>query len=461
MNDHIIYDVLGVGLGPFNLSLAALLDKFTRVSKYFIEQKPKFNWHEGLLIEDTTLQVPYLADLVTMVEPTNPYSYLNYVKQHGKMFQHFFLEEFLISRAEYIDYCRWVSEQLDFCHFEQEVMAIDYKSVADRCVWQVTFLDHKTNTTCSVLASNIVLGIGTVPKLPACLPTDSADSKLPIFHSGAYLPNRGRLHDASHITVLGSGQSAAEIVLDLLNDEAHHQKSISWVTAGAGFFPMLYSKLGLEYFSPDYIDYFYRLPHAKKQAIIQNQDLLYKGISNTTITDIYKKLYARDLLGRPPVQLLSYSQLNDARISVGLELDFEHLQQARSFTLNTSALICCTGYQYVIPDFLANIREHIQWLAPGQYVVSRQYQVQLRQLPPEIKLYIQNGEMPTHGVGAPDLTLCAYRSAVIANQLLGDDYYQLPAKNVFCHFGIPEDKNEYGPDKTVGNQRYHDQSALA
>jgi lysine N6-hydroxylase len=322
-------------------------------------------------------------------------------------------------------------------------------------------LDRKTNTTQNVLARNIVLGIGTVPKLPACLPKDGTLDKLPVFHSGAYLPNKARLHDADQITVLGSGQSAAEIVLDLLNDEAHHHKSINWVTAGAGFFPMLYSRLGLEHFSPDYIDYFYQLPQAKKQSIIQSQDLLYKGISNTTITDIYKKLYARDLLGRPPVQLLSYSRLTDVRGGDRLELDFTHLEQGKSFTLNTDALICCTGYQYVIPEFLADIREHIQWLAPQQYMVNRQYQVQLRQLPPELKLYVQNGEMPTHGVGAPDLTLCAYRSAVIANQLLGDDYYRLPKKNVFCHFGIPEENNEYAPDNSVGNQRYRDQSALA
>jgi lysine N6-hydroxylase len=59
-------------------------------------------------------------------------------------------------------------------------------------------------------------------------------------------------------------------------DEAEH---VSWLTRSKGFFPMEYSNLGLEYFSPDYIDFFYQLPQWKKDELLTQQDLLYKGIS--------------------------------------------------------------------------------------------------------------------------------------------------------------------------------------
>ncbi len=44
------YDVLGVGLGPFNLGLAALLDgadSDLELDAIFLEREPEFAWHEG------------------------------------------------------------------------------------------------------------------------------------------------------------------------------------------------------------------------------------------------------------------------------------------------------------------------------------------------------------------------------------------------------------------------------
>lgn len=70
-----IYDLIGIGIGPFNLGLAALIKGKTNINAKFLEQKPEFQWHPGMLIEGSTLQVPFLADLVSMVDPTSPYSF--------------------------------------------------------------------------------------------------------------------------------------------------------------------------------------------------------------------------------------------------------------------------------------------------------------------------------------------------------------------------------------------------
>ena len=64
------HDLLGVGIGPFNLSLAALLDPVDGVDAVFFDQADGFAWHPGLLVEGTTTQVPFLADLVTLADPT-------------------------------------------------------------------------------------------------------------------------------------------------------------------------------------------------------------------------------------------------------------------------------------------------------------------------------------------------------------------------------------------------------
>ncbi|MBR7678429.1 SidA/IucD/PvdA family monooxygenase, partial [Streptomyces daliensis] len=69
-----------MGIGPFNLSLAALAHGVPGLRTAHYDQRPGFRWHPGLLIEGATLQVPFLADLVTLADPASPWSFLNYLK---------------------------------------------------------------------------------------------------------------------------------------------------------------------------------------------------------------------------------------------------------------------------------------------------------------------------------------------------------------------------------------------
>ena len=62
------------------------------------------------------------------------------------------------------------------------------------------------------------------------------------------------------ITIVGSGQSAAEIYYDLLSEIDVHGYQLNWVTRSPRFFPLEYTKLTLEMTSPEYIDYFHALP---------------------------------------------------------------------------------------------------------------------------------------------------------------------------------------------------------
>lgn len=119
-----VYDVIGVGIGPFNLGLAALADSVPEINALFFERNESFNWHPGMLIEGTTLQVPFLADLVSMADVTSKYSFLNYLQQHNRLYSFYFLEDFHIPRQEYNHYCRWVAEQLDPCRFGMNVESI-------------------------------------------------------------------------------------------------------------------------------------------------------------------------------------------------------------------------------------------------------------------------------------------------------------------------------------------------
>lgn len=181
---------------------------------------------------------------------------------------------------------------------------------------------------------------------------------------------------------------------------------------------MEYSNLGLEYFSPDYIDFFYELPQAKKDALLKQQDLLYKGISSAMIRDIYHLLYERSACGKQLNTVLqAMTEVNLIEETTGrLSLSCTQWVKEEYFTHETDIVVLATGYQSVLPPFINPISHHIQWDDQGRFQVEREYRLKTNTMG-ENDIFVQNAELHTHGVGAPDLGLGAYRNSVIINEL--------------------------------------------
>lgn len=60
-----VLDVVGVGAGPFNLSVAALLHPIEEVTSKFFEQQSSYSWHPGMLLPNVSIQNSFLKDLVS------------------------------------------------------------------------------------------------------------------------------------------------------------------------------------------------------------------------------------------------------------------------------------------------------------------------------------------------------------------------------------------------------------
>ncbi len=126
MYNDATYDFVAVGVGPFNLGLACLSSALTDLRCVFLDKEEEFNWHPGMLIDGVTLQSPFLADLVSMADPTSPFSYLNYRKQQGSLFNFFVRENFYLERQEFNRYCRWAVSRLDNIRFNHHVEQVVY-----------------------------------------------------------------------------------------------------------------------------------------------------------------------------------------------------------------------------------------------------------------------------------------------------------------------------------------------
>lgn len=434
------YDLVGVGIGPFNLSLAALADGVPGFRSLFLDAKPAFSWHPGLLMEGTTLQVPFLADLVTMADPTSPWSYLNYLRCHDRMFKFFFSERFHIPRREYDHYCRWVAERLPSCRFDAEVTALEWDEKADAFA-----VVHRSasGTETRVLARQVVLGVGTDPVVPEPLRpllTDAHAGR--VLHSADYRTYRARLAAADDVTVIGAGQSGAEVALDLLRHQDGDGQGgpyVRWLARTTAFAPMEYSKIGLEHFTPDYIRYFRELPEVTRERLVREQWQLYKGVSEETLGEIYDELYERTIGGgepraalQPGVEIVAAEADGE-----GYLLTCRTQQQDSLFEVRTSAVVSATGYTASRPAFLESMGDLVDWDDRGRYQIDGEYRVALD---PRVSgtLYVQNAEMHTHGVGAPDLTLGAWRAATILNATAGRDVLRVAPRQAFTTFGAPQ-----------------------
>lgn len=426
------YDFVAIGLGPFNLSLACLAEPLDDINGLVVDENPHFDWHPGMMLEGAHLQTPFLSDLVTLADPTSPYSFLNYVKQQGRIYSFYIRENFFLQRREYSQYCQWAANQLSSVRFNTRLEEIEYQE-ADNC--------YQLNARCTLTgerryfwARKLVLGTGPRPYVPACCKSLEGHA----LHSSEYLQRKAQLQTQPSITVIGSGQSAAEIFYDLLQDIEQYDYALNWITRSARFFPLEYSKLTLEMTSPEYVDYFYNLPAGTKDRLISQQKHLYKGINSELINSIHDLLYVKHLQADVQTRLLTNSKLCGVHYepsSGTFHLALHHTEQDRSYHHQAHGLVLATGYEYQPPVFLNGIRDRIRWDDQNRFSVRRNYSIDHD----GDSIFVQNVELHTHGFVTPDLGMACYRNAWILQELTGRTPYRIENTIAFQEFGVPED----------------------
>jgi lysine N6-hydroxylase len=376
-----------------------------------------------MMLDDATLQVPFLADLVSMADPTSRFSFLNYLKETGNLYPFYIRESFYPLRREYDDYCRWAADRLPNVRFGRSVTSVEHDGTA----YVVT-----TATGETFRGRRLVLGTGTSPRVPECL----AGLEGPALHSADYLRRKADLQRLDSITVVGSGQSAAEVYRDLLVESPEHGYELTWLTRSPRFFPMEYTKLTLEMTSPEYTAYFQGLPELTRARLLREQRSLYKGISGDLVDEIFDLHYRLRVQGDGPrTTLVTNTAVTGGRWDgAAYQLDLHHEETDESFGLRTEGLVLATGYAARVPAFLEGVRDRIAWDGQGRYAVSPTYTVDHAGR----EVFVQNAEEHSHGFVAPDLGMGAYRNSVIIATMLGREVYPVEKRVAVQSFGVPD-----------------------
>ena len=403
-------DAVGVGVGPFNLSLAALLAP-TGFKGRFFDRSADFQWHPGLLFPEAILQVSYLKDLVTLVDPASPYSFLAFLRAHKRLYRFINRTEIRVSRQEFNQYLQWVAGRLPNVEFGAEVreVALDEQSFSVQ-------VDRRTIRT-----KNIVLGTGLVPNIPPWAHQHLGDV---VFHSNDYL-----LHpfDATGrvVAVVGGGQSGAEVVWHLLLDLAHLPAQLVWISHRANFLPLDESPFTNELFNPVYSDYFFSLTPQQRDTLLAEQKLASDGVSPVLLQRIYDRLYDLEFLepaGRRVRLLPGHEVVDLEHGSTGCDLKLRDRWGA-SRTVRADVIVLGTGYNYALPEAMQPLADRMSWDRDG-FPVRADFSVEWDG-PPELRIYAQDAARHMRGVADPNLSLMAWRSAIIANSLLGRQVYDL------------------------------------
>jgi lysine N6-hydroxylase len=413
MLDRRILDVTGVGIGPSNLSLAALLYPVDGASSCFLERKKCFEWHPGLLFPEANIQVSFLKDLVTLVDPRSAFSFISFLHAQKRLYRFIIANFPRISRLEYNQYLQWICASLPDLHFGCEVEEITHDGNSF-----VIYGNGKPR-----YARNLVLGTGLSPSVPSCAKKYLAEPS--VFFALEFLDHE---IDATglRVAVIGGGQTGAEIVSRLLLDTGRLPKGVIWVSRRYNFLPLDESPFANELFTPAYSEYYYKLSRGEKSRLLLEQKLASDGVAADLLERIYRQLYNLEFLhqrGR------ICSLRPDCRIS-----EIEKVGGEWLLTINSSRadpmevipadiIILCTGFEYRMPTFLSGLRDRISWTEDG-YKVARDFSIEWDG-PGDQKIYVQNAAHKQRGVADPNLSLIAWRSATIVNSVMKRTVYDV------------------------------------
>ncbi|OGO95442.1 MAG: hypothetical protein A3F41_01875 [Coxiella sp. RIFCSPHIGHO2_12_FULL_44_14] len=406
------YDVVGIGMGPFNLSLAALLDEMNNVHALFLEKKKYFSWHNNMLLDNAMLQVHYLKDLVTLIDPTNKFSFLSYLASEKRMCQFLNRKTNSISRNEFNQYYQWVASNVKNVKFEENVKKIIYH---DR-----KFSILSENSIFS--AKNIVIGTGTSPHIPPCFLDALSDT---IMHNSEYMNKKPHIDFSKKtVMVIGGGQSGAEIIHDILSSN-HQLSKLIWISRRSHFRPLEDDCFSNEFYTASYVNYFMNLPKKSKEKNLIEQKFTSDGITQQLSDHIYNKIYEMKFINKLRTQftlLIRHSPKQIKKMRNKYEIDILNLDTNDDFIETADIVILATGYEYRLPSFIYGLFPDIKNVREFEF--NRDFSIQWEHHPHN-KIFIQNGSKHQFGVSDSNLSLLPWRNAIIINSLLNKQVYDV------------------------------------
>ncbi|MER6915123.1 lysine N(6)-hydroxylase/L-ornithine N(5)-oxygenase family protein [Streptomyces sp. NPDC000594] len=421
-----IYDILGIGFGPSNLALAiavrehnARAPEADRIAACFLERQPRFGWHRGMLIDDATMQVSFLKDLVTMRDPTSDFSFLCYLRERGRLVDFLNQKTLFPLRIEFHDYFAWAAARVGgVVEYGAEVVSVKPVTEEGEVRWfDVTSRDPAGVTTVH-RARRLSVATGLEPHLP---PGTVLSDR--IWHTSELLPRVAEVRAAGtpvrRAVVLGAGQSAAEAVGYL--HRTFPEAEICSVFAKYGYTPADDSPFANRIFDPEAVDHYYGAPREVKQALDDyHRSTNYSVVDLELIESLSRTMYQEKVQGRRRLRMLNASRIRGVVPGPdALRVTVEFLPTGEREELAADLLVHATGYQpQGIGESLGDLGKLCLRDEEDELVVGRDHRVETV-AGVAADIYLQGGTEHSHGLTSTLLSHTAVRAGEILGSLIG------------------------------------------
>ncbi|BBP65619.1 MULTISPECIES: SidA/IucD/PvdA family monooxygenase [Pseudomonas] len=411
------YEMINIGFGPAGIALACALEEaphrpLETGQCLFLEKHSNCAWHPEFLLDGTDINHHLLRDLVTPRNPQSRHSFAMYLKEHGRLYQ-FGLLGRPASRNEWSDYVSWVGQAFAaHVHYEEEVREI--RPVMED--GEITLLRVMTSKG-QYLTRNLVLSSGSTPNIPRQFAQlDSAR----IIHTSRYLSSLEHLdrQGAWSFAVIGSGQSAGESIVDLLNRFPNAQ--VTSIHRSSGFKIAQLGQFPNQAFHPERVAYFHKLGQAEKAMILEEvKSTNYSGIDVDESQALYSLFYEGLVSNKPRLALKIFTQVESASpTEAGVTLDLCDPYTQEHSSLDADYVILGTGYQQ---DYIPSLLSQLQpWLSLGSdngVRVEQNYKLTTTaSFQPAI--FVNGLSERSHGIGeGQSFSLLAMRAGILTHSL--------------------------------------------
>ncbi|MFF1465771.1 lysine N(6)-hydroxylase/L-ornithine N(5)-oxygenase family protein [Streptomyces sp. NPDC058330] len=418
-----VHDLIGIGFGPSNVAMAiAVAEHNARagtqeaVTARFFEQQPRFGWHRGMLIDDATMQVSFLKDLVTLRNPSSEFSFLCYLQSQGRLVDFINHKNLFPLRVEFHDYFEWAAAKVDdMVSYGHEVVGVT-PVVRDGAVEYLDVTVRSPEGLALHRARNLVIGTGLRPLMP-----EGVERGDRVWHNSDLLAKVDGLNGTSpsRFVVVGAGQSAAENVAYL--HRRFPEAEVCAVFSRYGYSPADDSSFANRIFDPGAVDEYFAAPEEIKRRLMgYHGNTNYSVVDIDLIDDLYRQSYREKVLGTERLRFLNVSRL------VGVEeapdkvsATVKSLVTGEETLLDADVVVFATGYSPVDPvGLLGEVADHCLRDDEGRVRVERDYRIATD---PGLHcgIYLQGGTEHTHGITSALLSNTAIRVGEILDSLVG------------------------------------------
>ncbi|GGP64425.1 lysine N(6)-hydroxylase/L-ornithine N(5)-oxygenase family protein [Saccharothrix coeruleofusca] len=430
-----VFDLLGVGFGPSNLALAVAVTEYNAtaakadvVTAHFLERQEGFGWHRGMLIDDATMQVSFLKDLVTLRNPNSSFSFLSYLHHKDRLLDFVNHKNLFPLRVEFHDYFEWAAERVDdLVSYGHEVVAVR-PVVEDGVVAYFDVVSRVAGGEPEVRrARNLVLATGLRAHLP-----EGVRATERVWHNSEFLHRVRALSDPRRLVVVGAGQSGAEVAAHL--HERFPDAEVCAVFARYGYSPADDSSFANRIFDPAAVDDYFQAPEQVKRALMAyHGNTNYAVVDNDLIAELYRRVYREKVLGAQRLRLLNVSKLAElVDTPDGVRVTVESLTSGEREVLDADAVVFATGYREADPTaLLGELAAKCLRDAGERLRVGRDYRLGTTD---DVLggIYLQGGTEHTHGISSSLLSNTAVRVGEILQSVLHHRAPAVPAQHEYA-----------------------------